>query len=251
MKTILLTLILVASVGCQAPKEKKGEQSMGEIVKGMAKVEAYVPDEIKNLDTDLEKAQRLLEWIHWEVPLQNTSPGEWQLPIELVIQRAFEDPNQGHICGGLALLYGALASSIGLKVRVVSLFDTIPNLSSSHSTTETLIDGRWVATDPSFNVMLKSNDGSKFIGYIEAAESGFTVAQFAAMDNRRIDEYYLPLEELLNFVFVNADPYDSNGYEVVPSNWDGSFNSPYGFVANIKNQGYNFWQAYFTYREVR
>jgi hypothetical protein len=140
------------------------------------------------------------------------------------------------ICGGLTILYMAALEARGIPARYVGIFSTykMDKKPDTHASVEFYYNGKWIASDPTFNVMFKQGD--RYLSYPElyqAIRSGqhFEVVSngFPLIEGRRLDQYYISLKDLMKYVVVDparvydfsTDKMHSYKLEVLPKTWDG------------------------------
>jgi hypothetical protein len=104
----------------------------------------------------------------------------------------------------------------------------------THASVEFYADGHWIASDPAFNVMFTQN--SRFLSYAELYRAIRNNQPYSIVSNgfplikgRRLNEYYVPLSQLMRFVVI--DPAHVHGFgsdkrhdyklETLPGSWGG------------------------------
>jgi len=144
---------------------------------------------------------------------------------------SFVTRTRANSCNGLAILYMLSLRSFGITSRIVTLYakNQVSLIASSHATVDVLIDGKWVAMDPTFNVSLR-DEASQHISWREAIEryrSG-KVVQVADDGKPRIEtkfSYYFDrlmdssFKSLAKFAFLG--PYPGGKAESLNPEWDG------------------------------
>ncbi len=117
----------------------------------------------------------------------------------------------GQICGGLTVLYMAALEARSIPARYVGLFTRSEEQDpafANHATVEFYYNGRWFASDPTFNVMFTRN--GRFLSYAELFEAIRAGKSYEVTSNglplikgRSISQYSVPLHELMNFVVID------------------------------------------------
>ena len=64
------------------------------------------------------------------------------------------------ICGGTQILYTDLLDAFGLQARYVDLFGATPAV-GTHASVEVMLNNKWVAMDPTFNVSFMGANGQR------------------------------------------------------------------------------------------
>ncbi len=169
----------------------------------------------------------LRDLIHNTVPHTVPKVTNWRR-LSRDYRKALMDPDYGHICGGLSILYIAALKAHGIKSRKVSLYTQVVNVKPpvwSHASVEVFLNGRWVAMDPTYNFTIKTDN--RPIGWIEAARLARTGIKVRLESNKqkvlpRYKSYNLdrPLSDPANFLnqflaFINI------GTKTEPATWDG------------------------------
>ncbi|MGD9274463.1 MAG: transglutaminase-like domain-containing protein, partial [Desulfobacterales bacterium] len=93
-------------------------------------------------DGDLQRIRALLDWIHQHIAKE---------PVDVFT--ALDVLKGGRAeCQGHALLYAAFARTLGIPTRIVNGIVYAPDFRGFlyHSWNESIVDGRWVAVDPTF-----------------------------------------------------------------------------------------------------
>jgi transglutaminase-like putative cysteine protease len=181
-----------------------------------------------------ELAAALRDFVHRRVPLKMSPPGVAFLPLYAAFRAAVLDPGVGHVCGGLAATYMTALEAFGIPARYVGMHTRAAVGADSHVSVEYLDRGRWIASDPTFDVTFRDVTDGRPLSWLETrarllagrpvhvSTDGFRVARA-----RRLESYYLPLATLLRYVVVYDDR-DANGLlepgEMIrePADWDGT-----------------------------
>jgi hypothetical protein len=122
-----------------------------------------------------------------------------------------------HLCSGLAYIFAIALTSFGIPVRLVCLFDSTESACNNHATTEVLVNGKWIAADPSFNVMFTDSNGC-YLGYTDLLTTDYRVKQFPTQPGRSLKEYYMPIEPYLNYIYIQSTNISKE--IVYPEKWD-------------------------------
>ena len=139
----------------------------GQRYTGLMRLSMIVANSIRNEKGTgiIDKATHLRNLIYHGVPLKQT-PGKFDfLSVDTAYLDSLRNDSVGHICGGLTIIYIAALESQGIPARYVGLFSSNSEPFYSHATVEFWYDGRWIASDPTFNIMFKSGD--RYLSYSE------------------------------------------------------------------------------------
>lgn len=142
---------------------------------------------------------------------------------------ATTDPSAAQICGGLTILYMSALEALRIPARYVGIFSSTLRPYDSHTSVEFFVDGKWYASDPTFNVMFES-DGA-FLNYSEVfalLEQGYepvvTSNDFPTISGRTVDDYYISIKDLYKFMVLHPgdlDDTDNQRPTFLPSSWNG------------------------------
>ena len=213
-----------------ARKHAESDQRDMSMLRLGAIIENSIDRQFKN---DFEKAVYLRNKIYQQVPLKTTPNG---FPFMKFIDSYFEslrDDSVGHICGGLAKTYALALESQGIPARYVAYFTSDQHPYDSHATIEFWYEGKWYASDPTFNVMYKS--GGRFLSYEELYPMVHEGGPYAAVTNgfpifpeRALEKYPLTPKVLMKFLSVHPSVVWSEGKKhsypkaLFPDSWDGA-----------------------------
>lgn len=101
---------------------------------------------IQEKTDELEKALIIKEWAMNQATMRGADI-DAGTPYNMLTQMR---EGRGALCGGMASIYQAALSSVGMQARVIQLIRS--NLSEdTHVTVEVLLDNKWVVIDPTFN----------------------------------------------------------------------------------------------------
>jgi Transglutaminase-like superfamily len=192
--------------------------------------------------SNLRKAQLLRNLVYSRIAWV-TDPGvrytgyKW-LDLADAYRKSMLDPTYGHMCAGRSIVYLISLRAFGVPARKVGMVLAAAGLSdaktlSSHASVEVLVDGQWIAQDPTFNFSLADSDG-RAIGWVEAAKivkDGKDIVHrldgFDVSSEHSIETYGkqtgLTLKSFLGF--VNTSPHwDGTSTRAgikFPDGWDG------------------------------
>ncbi|MGN6147491.1 MAG: transglutaminase domain-containing protein [Rhizomicrobium sp.] len=174
--------------------------------------------------------------IYQRIPLRSVEGDAYFVDLAQIYSRSMRDDDMGQICGGLTILYMAALEARGIPARYVGIFSksVISQKPDTHASVEFYDNGRWIASDPTFNVMFTQN--GRFLSYAELYRAvrhnqPYNVVSngFPLIEGRRLDQYYISLKDLMKFVVIDpARVYDfgsdnTHDYkmEILPASWDG------------------------------
>jgi hypothetical protein len=177
-------------------------------------------------------ASALRDFVHRRVPLRPPPRAFDFLPLFASFRSAVLDRGAGHLCGGIALTYMMALEAFGIPARYVGLHASPSADADNHVSVEYLDGGRWIASDPTFDVAFVAE--GRRLGWLEVRErllSGAPVAVstggYRVAPGRRIESYYAPLEKLVAYLVVYADLngdglLEPNEVATAPASWDGT-----------------------------
>ncbi|MEW5735391.1 MAG: transglutaminase-like domain-containing protein [Thermodesulfobacteriota bacterium] len=188
---------------------------------------------IEEAKDSLEQAILLRNHVYSRVPLKPSQQGTDFMKFFEEFHKSVYDPNHGHICGGLTNVFMVVCEAFGIPSRYAGLFSDVKEPYDSHATVEVFVDGKWVAMDPTYNVMLK--EGNSYIGYQRVRELILAGKPYSVTTNgmevfpdRVFENYPVPLKDLVRYLIVYpATVRDQRGkatkYPMVllPRGWDG------------------------------
>lgn len=125
--------------------------------------------------TDFSRALLLRDQIHRsgldmrsEIPVATTE--ELSEPTR-AYRLSFLENVRANACGGKAILYIAALREYGIDARVIHLYSnkSVGTIVQSHASVDVKIGDTWIAMDPTFNVSLKSGDGT-LLSWVEAVD---------------------------------------------------------------------------------
>lgn len=142
------------------------------------------------------------------------------------------------LCGGYSQLFVFMLEARGINARRVGMWAatdenalTEATQLDGHVSVEVFLDGSWIAMDPTFNITLRDEHGDA-IGWREARFRYLTGRDVvpdtdgnlmlpdekAAKDPLILEEYYIPLAELIENLTVGPG---ERGEKVINIGWDG------------------------------
>jgi hypothetical protein len=179
----------------------------------------------------LDLALALRDMVYRMVPLPRDIPGKQPatnfIDLPKTVSLALLDDKVGHSCGGLTIVYLTLLKAFGIDARYVGLFHEVVDAADpviSHATVDVLIDGRWVALDPTFNFSIRA--GGERIGWEEARALvldgepiTFDTDGYALLPRRSVGEYRYPLTD--SMVYMAFGPSPRSDLRLLPASWNG------------------------------
>jgi hypothetical protein len=212
-------------------------------------------DENESQD-NFQKAIRIRDHIYQNVPLRQAPKNFDFMNIDECYLSSLRDERVGHICGGLAIIYATALESQSIPVRYVGIFSTDKQPYDSHATIEFWHEGKWYASDPTFNVMFKHRGEylsySELYDLIKKGESYEIVSNgFPVFPKRAIERYYIKLEDLMKYMVIHPSEVWIRGMSVqhpmqlFPTTWDGGITYNDGERRDVRNFGgiYEFLNA--------
>lgn len=259
--TLVATILLIVSVAIllySIKEVQEAEKRVDEIENSIEKIGRYISllrvAEIVNntledvVSNNFHKALNIRNEIFQQVPFQRTPINFNFMDIDNSFLLSLRDDSVGHICGGLAVTYTVALESQGIPARYVGIFSKDKEPFNSHATIEFWYQGKWYASDPTFNVMFK-NDG-EFLSYsqlyalIQQGKSYEVVSNgFPVPPKRSLENYYMKLNDLMVYMVVHPSSVWSNGEKfdypmtTYPETWDGAITYENGDRRDVRNFG--------------
>ena len=152
---------------------------------------------------------------------------------------------QGHLCQGLSFIYMTALKSLGIESRFVGMYQDAqdaPSPVTSHASVDVLVDGQWIALDPTYNMSIRDATG-QMIGWATARQrylAGRPVffTDEGGMSGRTFIENYGSPEAFVGvFSFMALGPSVSVDAEILPADWDGVIHYEQGRVFDAANFG--------------
>lgn len=223
---IILSVLLLSFLGVIEINQIKRNSNL-------MKVSSIIRNSVDNLGkSDFEKAVRLRSHIYRRVPLRQTPKNFSFFDINASYLESLRNDQVGHLCEGLARMYILVLESQGIPARHVSLFTKNEKPNDGHSSVEFWDDGKWYASDPTFNVMFMHE--GEYLSYeelykiIKEGKSYDVVSNgYEIFPDRDINKYYVPLKDLMNFIIIHpARIWNKGNWEEypmwkIPNEWDG------------------------------
>ncbi|MGI6456114.1 MAG: transglutaminase domain-containing protein [bacterium] len=185
---------------------------------------------LSEVDSEFEMAIVLRDHVYRYITLKGGLSTDFK-DVYKLYEKVIHDPDTGLLCQGLSVIYMSLLKSFGIECRMISMFDTIEAPYNSHVSVEFNIDGKWYASDPSFNIMFEW-DGD-YLDWQTAREHliyhkpiYWVSNQFELFEERKLENYYIGIDLLVRFMVVHPAPTDPSGqvftaYRTLPEHWDG------------------------------
>lgn len=181
-------------------------------------------------DPSVHLASNLRDYIYRNVRLESSSDYIDYYNFASTFKTATIQQEFGLLCGGLSLLYMAALESLDIPSRFVGILSSTEVPYDSHATVEIFIDGQWIASDPTFNIMYMKN--GRYLSYKDVYESLKSGKEFSISSNgyeiqsdRSIQNYYITQEELFQFVYIHPgftnEDRTPNQVSHLPEWWDG------------------------------
>jgi hypothetical protein len=188
--------------------------------------------------TDYEKAIAIRERIYNTTPLKHSPPGYNFLDFTGAYQEATTG-QVGHICGGLALLYISALESQGIAARYVGIFADSPD---THASVEFWDGSRWIASDPTFNIMFLYE--GRYLNWEEiweVVQAGASV-EFVGdqIPERRIETYYISFDQLVRRMVIHPATINERQWpmRIYPPDWiEGREITSYSGIYEILGRG--------------
>ena len=107
--------------------------------------------------TELEKAKILRNYVNQNISIGVNSQAWTHLSPKNRFMACFVYRTEPVICGGMAILYRDLLTEFGIQSRFVYMW--LEGLVDSHVSVEVNINGKWIASDPTYNFVVRSKEG--------------------------------------------------------------------------------------------
>jgi len=159
-------------------------------------------------EPSVELTAKLRDHIHRNIRLESSTEYIDYYNFASTFKIATIQKDVGLLCGGLSLLFMAALESLGIPSRFVGILSSTEVPYDSHATVEIYIDGQWIASDPTFNVMYERN--GSFLSYSDVYESLkrgqqflITTNGYEVAANRGIENYYITHEDLFQYMYIH------------------------------------------------
>ena len=219
--------------------EKRAHQAESRVNEPKAILEtlrlaAVVKNAMKDERQDnFQTAVSIRNHIYQNVPLKRPPKNFDFMDIDDSYISSLRDESVGHLCGGLAKLYATALESQGVPARYVGIFSNDKEPYDSHATIEFWHEGKWYASDPTFNVMFRHKGDylsySDLYDLVKKHEPYEVVSnEFPVFPQRAIQDYYIKLDELMSYMVVHTSEVWIDGQRLqypmslFPTNWDGA-----------------------------
>jgi hypothetical protein len=202
----------------------------------MLRLRAIVEYDVGLTGNTVQDAARIRNYLYEHTVFEMPGPRlDWLSPAESYL--ALTREGQAVLCGDLALAYISSLEAVGIAARYVGMFSDNKTPYLSHASVEFWHAGRWLASDPTFNVMFWGDN--RFLSYTDLARgaeyqvvtNGYPVLPGRMIsDGRSIcpdGDWDVPLAELLRFGVVHPARVWDNGVwheypaRTWPEGWDG------------------------------
>ncbi len=222
-KAILLTCLMLTifSSGYLTPRTDREAMALR-----LLRLRAVVADDVPTDGNDFETAVVIRNHLYQNVPVQAHTGVDWTRPAGAYLEATRGD--QGQLCLGFALLYLMALESQGIPARYVGLFDSDAGPYNSHATVEFWYRGRWLASDPTLNIMYVA-DG-RYLSYaelyalVQAGAEYKMVSNGYPVDPERITGLLPSGIEAMRFVVIHPAQVAGRRYDMtlLPAGWDGT-----------------------------
>lgn len=223
-------------------REYKGEVDFLRLAK-------IVEHSISNLgENNFQKAVNIRNHIYRNVPLKQTPKKFKFMNTAESYLESLRNEEVGHICGGLVATYLTALESQGIPARYVGYFSKDNEPSDNHTTVEFWYNGKWYASDPTFNIMFMHN--GEYLSYSELyalimKQTSYEVVsnEYPILPNRALKDYYIKLDDLMKFMIIHPSEVWSDGkhfqypIQLFPDNWDGAITYNDGVRRDVRNFG--------------
>lgn len=177
-----------------------------------------------------ERAISARNQIYQQVRFKNTPPNFDFMSLAKAYQSSMNNPKIGHICGGHAILYLAALESLGIPARFVGIYNSNKEPFQSHATVEFYVNGKWYASDPSYNVMYQHN--GNYLSYKEIyrlLQNGIqpiiTSNNFPLKETQKIETTGMVEKAFYRYLVIHPGSQDCTENakpKFIPETWDGS-----------------------------
>jgi len=223
-------------------REYKGEVDFLRLAK-------IVEHSISNLgENNFQKAVNIRNHIYRNVPLKQTPKTFKFMNTAESYLESLRNEEVGHICGGLVVTYATALESQGIPARYVGFFSKNNEPYDNHATVEFWYNGKWYASDPTFNIMFMHN--GEYLSYSELyalimEEISYEVVsnEYPILPNRALKDYYIKLDDLVKFMIIHPSEVWSDGkhfqypIQLLPDNWDGAITYNDGARRDVRSFG--------------
>lgn len=203
-----MTVIVVGT------RQARHQQDMAHRIADLDKLSALVATDIDLSGlSDLDKAIAIRHYIYANHLLGNDSQSDLdqrQLADAWAKITARQEPV---ICGWLALIYIAALESQDIPARYVGIFSDTEQPYHSHASVEVYINGRWIISDPTFNIMFRGNSG--WLSWTDLYHgASYGVVTNGQGEPIQWQDYYIGLDDLLKYVVIH-----DKSLILLPADW--------------------------------
>ena len=178
---------------------------------------------------------------------------------------SYDNPMNGHYCGGKTIIFQSILEAFEIPSREVKMFDEIDYDYNSHATAEVFYNGKWIAMDPTFNVMPKYN--GEYISYEELRalsiegklkdvvwdSNGYYIP-----DRLKIENYYIGMDKLMNYIAIQKSRVLYQGKiieydrKAIPATWDYTLDNGTYLLCSARDNVicYNFSWGEYRFRDM-
>ena len=202
----------------------------------------------EKVQNDFQKAVEIRNTIHHQVPLKSTPAKFSFMTVDDSYLNSLREEEVGHLCGGLAAVYATALESQGIPSRYVGNFSRDKQPFESHATIEFWFQGKWYASDPTFNVMFRYQ--GDYLSYAELYALIKKGEPYEVVSNgreilpgRALEDYYVELVDLMNYMVVHPSEVWAEGekfsypMQLFPGTWDGEITYEEDQRRDVKNFG--------------
>lgn len=190
----------------------------------------------------LKLAETLRRHVYKGVPRRSQGP-EDQASASLFwyYKSAVCDPEAGYLCQGTGQAYMIALEAFGIPTRRVDMFSSTSHDYFGHSSIEIHVDGRWFASDPSFDISFRA-DG-RYLSWEELRSrllSGEMIGEEIEVVGN--DSYDMP-PELVRYMIIYPARVSRLGDEtyfdlkIVPNTWNGKIAEKNGEMMDVVLRG--------------
>lgn len=176
----------------------------------------------------LPRALALRDLVYRKVPVKPAPTGFDYNNLDKAVFLELSNDEYGDICGGLSIVYLTLLKAFDIEARYVGMFKEVTEATDpvvSHASVDVLLDGEWIALDPTFNFSIWA-EGQR-IGWEAARERAlandpitFASDGYAILPGRNVYDYSDPLPDSMDFMILA--PVGESALTTLPEQWDGS-----------------------------
>lgn len=217
----------------EAETKAQNAHHLSKLLRLAAIVNHNLSNDYPGLQDQFQKAVHLRNMVYRSIPLKHTPNGFDYFDFDQSYLSSMRDDAVGHQCGGIAKIYALALESQGIPARFVGIVSDVKEPYDSHDTIEFWYQGKWHASDPTFNVMFM-NDG-QYLSYsqlYERVKQGqpyqVVTNDFSTLPGRVFAEYYIKPPDLMKYMVVHparvwsGDKITEYPMELHPPTWNGT-----------------------------